>query len=316
MRCLLVGSGGMIPLPDRFLNSVLVQLEGRGYLFDCGEGTQIAMQRWHAGFRHIALLAITHLHGDHVLGIPGFLMARANAGSDEPLAIVGPPGIQRFVENVTRDVAFVPPYELCFTEIDPAETPPLAKRGALVPVHEDDLCRLEAAPVEHNAMCLGYRISEHPRPGKFDPEKARRLGVPEGPMWRRLQDGELVTLEDGRTIAPERIVGPPRPGRVCAFVTDTLPAPGVHRLLEGADIAFLEGMFLEQDMEAAGTRAHLSVRAAAKIAKARGVRRTVLMHLSPRYQAVELERLEAEAREENEAAEVGKEGQWYEVGVR
>jgi ribonuclease Z len=345
MRCLLVGSGGMVPLPERFLSVVLVQLGERGYLFDCGEGTQIAMKRWHAGFRHIALLAVTHLHGDHVLGIPGFLMARANAGAEEPLAIVGPRGTQRFIQDVIRDVDFVPPYELRFIEVDPAAGPgdcagedrQLEARGArqgmpgeraraalggaprALPrgtpheVYRDERCRLEVAPVKHNVACLGYRISEPERPGRFDAEKARRLEIPEGPLWGRLQRGEPVILDDGRQIAASSIVGPPRRGRICAVVTDTLPSPGVYRLLSGADIAFLEGMFLERDRAASAERAHLTIRAAARIARREKVQRVVLTHLSPRYRTDELELLESEAREEYSATEVGREGTWYEV---
>ena len=345
MRCLLVGSGGMVPLPDRFLSVVLVQLGGRGYLFDCGEGTQIAMKRWHAGFRHIVLLAVTHLHGDHVLGIPGFLMARANAGAEEPLAIVGPRGTQRFIQDVIKDVGFVPPYEIRFIEVDPAAgagdraegdreveggrerrgmrgegtpatpcaVPRALPRGAPREVYRDEHCRLEVAPAKHNVACLGYRISELERPGRFDAEKARRLGVPEGPLWGRLQRGESVVLDDDRQMAASSIVGPPRRGRICAFVTDTLPSPGVYRLLSGADIAFLEGMFLERDRAASAERAHLTIRAAARIARREKVQRVVLTHLSPRYRADEIEILEAEAREEYPATEVGREGTWYEV---
>jgi len=314
MRCLLVGSGGMTPQPDRFLNVVLVQLEERGYLFDCGEGTQIAMKRWHAGFRHIALLAVTHLHGDHVLGIPGFLMARANAGAVEPLTVTGPPGIRRFVEDVTADVGFVPPYELAFVEIDPDEpaAPAGTVRGQPREVFRDEHARLEATPLEHAVACLGYRLVEHERPGKFHPERARRLGLPEGPLWRRLQDGEAVDV-GGRSIAPGEVLGPPRPGRVCAMITDTLPCPGAYRLLEGAHIAFLEGMFLESDRDAVEGRTHLTIGKAARMAAAQGVGRTVLTHLSPRYRDEDLPMLEREAREGNPSAEIGRDGTWYAV---
>ena len=316
MRCLLVGSGGMTPLPDRFLNVLLVQVKGSAYLFDCGEGTQIAMKRWHAGFRKIALLAITHLHGDHVLGIPGFLMARANAGATDVLTIVGPPGIRRLVQDVTAAVGFVPPYPTEYMQIDPESwTPETAGRARPREVYRDERVRLEAAPLEHAAPCLGYRLLEHDRPGKFDAQRARRLNIPQGPLWRRLQDGHAVESE-GRTIEPQEVVGPPRRGRVCAMITDTLPCPGAYRLLEDADIAFLEGMFMERDREAAGGRTHLTIGKAARMAAEQRVLRTVLTHLSPRYTTDDLDLLEGEARAINPAAEIGRDGTRYEVALR
>ena len=310
MECLLIGTGGMMPLPERHLNSLLVRVEGEVYLLDAGEGTQIAMKRWRAGFRTIRLLAVTHLHGDHVLGVPGVLMCRTHAEAEEPLTILGPTGIRRFVENTIRDLRYRLIFPIDFIEID-ADS--LSGEKSPVEFYRDDRCVVSGLSLNHGTPCLGYRVEELPRPGRFHPEKVREMGVPEGPLWGRLQRGETVQLEDGRDVTPEEVLGPPRRGRRCALVTDTVPCKNAYRLVTGADIAFIEGMFREDDLEKAADKAHMTVRKAARIGRAQGALRTVIVHLSPRYRNEDLADLHDEARAENETAEIGRDGARYEI---
>jgi ribonuclease Z len=310
MDCVLVGTGGMMPLPDRYLNSLFVRVDGVGYLFDCGEATQVAMKAWRTGFRSIAMLAVTHLHGDHVLGIPGVLMCRTHAEATEPLTILGPTGIRRFVENTMADLRYRVGFPLQFVEIDVDD---LVAAKSPVEVYRDERCRVLGLPLAHGTPCLGYRIEEHPRPGKFNPARALESGVPEGPLWGKLQQGVDVTASDGRSVEPSEVLGPARRGRVCVLATDTIPTKNVYRLADGADLAFLEGMFLERDFDKSDDKAHMTVAKAARIGREKGALRTVLVHLSPRYSREDLPALEAEARAENPTAEIGRDGAHYEV---
>ena len=312
MDCLLVGTGGMMPLPDRYLNALFVRVEGVGYLFDCGEATQVAMKAWRTGFRAVTLLAVTHLHGDHVLGIPGVLMCRTHAEATEPLTILGPTGIRRFVENTVADLRYRVGFPLRFIEVD-VDTLVAEKNPA--ELYRDERCRVLGLPLAHGTPCLGYRLEEHARPGKFEPSRARDAGVPEGPLWGKLQQGNAVATPDGRVVEPAAVLGPPRRGRACVLVTDTVATKNVYRLVDGADAAFLEGMFLERDFDRSDDKAHMTVAKAARIGREKGALRTVLVHLSPRYTRDDLADLEAEARAENPTAEIGRDGARYEIAL-
>lgn len=309
MDCLLIGTGGMMPLPERHLNSLMVRLEGVGYQFDCGEGTQVAMKKWRTGFRHIRLLAISHLHGDHVLGLPGVLMCRTHAETTEPLIILGPVGIRRFVENTITDLRYHVGFPLEFIEV---EVNNLADEKTLVELYADDRCTIFGLPLVHGTPCLGYRLEEKARPGKFSPEQAKKAGVVEGPLWGQLQRGQEVSVGD-KVIQPDQVLGPARRGRVCCLVTDTIACKNAYRLAKDADIAFLEGMFLEEDLEKVEDKAHMTVRKAASIGKKQGALKTVIVHLSPRYRPEDLPRMTEEARAENPTAEVGVDGRCYQV---
>ena len=310
MDCLLVGTGGMMPLPDRYLNALFVRVEGVGYLFDCGEATQIAMKAWRTGFRALTLLAVTHLHGDHVLGVPGVLMCRTHSEASEPLTILGPTGIRRFIENTMTDLRYRVGFPLRFIEVD-VDSLVAAKEPA--EIYRDERCRVLGLPLAHGTPCLGYRLEEHPRPGKFNPARARELGIPEGPLWGKLQQGNPVTTAEGSAVEPSDVLGPPRRGRVCVLATDTVPSKNVYRLADSADLAFLEGMFLERDFDKSEDKAHMTVAKAARIGREKGARRTILVHLSPRYTRDDLPELDAEARAENPTAEIGRDGARYEI---
>jgi ribonuclease Z len=304
MECILLGSGGMMPMPYRLLTSLAVRLNGRIYLFDAGEGAQLGLKETRIGVRGITMIAVSHLHADHCLGIPGIMMLRAQMEDPEPLTIVGPPGTERFVRQTHENLAFYLNYQIIFRE--------WAEDGD-GPAYEDDQVRVYRGTLEHTRLCFGYRLEERERPGRFYPQRAVALGVPKGPLWGRLQQGQSVVLDDGRTITADQVLGESRRGRRVAYVVDTRPCRAIYRLIDGADIAFVEGMFLPEDGEHAESKDHLTVVDAARIAGRAGVRRVVLVHVSPRYDVEALARLDAAARARFDRAEMGRDFQIYQV---
>jgi ribonuclease Z len=304
MECILLGSGGMMPMPYRLLTSLAVRLNGRIYLFDAGEGAQLGLKETRIGVRGITVIAVSHLHADHCLGIPGIMMLRTQMEAPEPLAIVGPPGIERFVRQTHENLGFYLNYPVIFREWASGED---------APAFEDDQVRIGWAPLEHSRFCLGYRLEERERPGKFRPHRASALGVPQGPLWGSLQKGQPVTLEDGRKITPDQVLGESRRGRHVAYAVDTRPCRALYHLSEAVDMAFLEGMFLPEDAEHAERKDHLTVVDASRIAGRAGVKRAILVHVSPRYDSEAVSRLEAAAKTRFEGAEMGRDFQIYEV---
>jgi len=295
-----------MPLYNRLLTAAAVRLEGRTYFFDGGEGVQISCKNVHLGFRAISVISVSHLHADHCLGVPGVLMMRARSEDPEPLTILGPPGIERFIQDIRRDLGFYINYDIRFNEWN-KDIPP----GDVA--YQDEFVKIRWALMKHTTTCLGYTIEEHERPGRFNVGKAIELGVPRGPAWGKLQKGESVTLENGVTITPEEVLGAPRSGRRVAYLTDTLANKNMYKLLSGADLAFIEGMFHSSEAEMARSRMHLTAREAGRLCKRSGVGRAVLIHISPRYENSRLPVLEEDAREEFAAAEMGKVGVWYSI---
>jgi ribonuclease Z len=304
MECILLGSGGMMPMPYRLLTSLAVRLNGRICIFDAGEGTQLGLKKTKIGIRGLNVLAVSHLHADHCLGIPGIMMLKAQIPDPEPLTIIGPPGIKDFVEQAHATLGFFLNFAVSFLE--------WSEQNSEV-AYEDDQIRIIWQPLEHSRFCLGYRLEELDRPGKFKPHLAASLEIPKGSLWGKLQRGESITLEDGKEISPEQVLGEPRRGRHVAYVVDTRPAKGVYRLCQGADIAFVEGMFLPEHAEHAEAKGHLTVVDAARIAGRAGVRRAVLVHISPRYNDDELTLLAEAARARFAGAEIGEDFQVYPV---
>jgi len=291
-------------MPNRLLTSLAVRLNGRIYLFDAGEGTQLGWKQARLGLRGLKLLAVTHLHADHCLGIPGLMMLRAQIDDPGPLTILGPPGIELFVRQSQALLEFYTNYPVHFIEWsnDAPET-----------AYQDDQVRIYWQTLQHTRFCLGYRFEELERPGKFNPQQAKSLGIPQGPNWGRLQRGESITLENGREISPELVMGSPRPGRRIAYVVDTRTTKNIYRLCHGVDVAFLEGMFLPEHAEQAEAKGHLTVTEAARIAARAGVGRAVLVHISPRYDAAQLDQLEAAAKSRFEHVQVGRDFDFFQI---
>lgn len=272
----LVGTGGMTPLPNRWLSSVLVRYQGRLILFDCGEGTQISLRALGWGLKDIELILISHVHGDHVTGLPGLLLTLANSGRTEDVFIVGPVGFSAVVERLLV-VAQHLPFDVRYRELAGGDCFELA--GLTV----------TCAEAEHHVPCLAYRI-DVPRGRRFLPERATALGIPVE-EWSRLQRGETV-----RETSAEAVLGPPRRGLSVGLVTDTRPTPGLARLVSGVDLLVGEGMYgSDDDQPRAVERMHMTFREVAQLAASAGAKQLVLTHFSP--SVVEPEAFVGSARE-------------------
>ncbi|MCS7051098.1 MAG: ribonuclease Z [Thermomicrobium sp.] len=263
----LLGTGGMMPLPGRWLSALLVRCEGHIVLIDCGEGTQISWRYTGWSFRDLDTILLTHLHADHVAGLPGILFSLAFAEREEPVRILGPRGTGRAVQALRTIVPTLPfPVET----VELPGTTELELPGGML---------LRTLPVAHRVPCLAYVI-HRPRGRRFLPERARALGVPVS-AWRRLQHGEPVTI-DGRLVTPDEVLGPPRRGITVAFVTDTRPTPELPTFVAGADLLVCEGMYGDPEMlPRAVERGHMLFHEAAELARAAGVERLWLTHFSP-----------------------------------
>jgi len=304
MDCVILGSGGMMPMPARMTTSLLLRREGRLIMFDAGEGIQLSLKRCGFGIKNLDVVAISHMHADHVLGLPGIMMFRAQCEEPGPLTIIGPPGIEQFVRHTIEDLHYHLGYDLVFVEWN------VQARPAAWDWHGH---RLIWEPLEHSTFCLGYRLEEAARPGRFDPAAATALGVPPGPLCGQLQEGRAVTAPDGRTIVPAAVMGPPRRGRIVVFATDTMPCAGLERLCAGADFAFIEGMFTNRHEAEALRKKHMTAAQAARAAASAGAHELVLVHVSPRYTRDDDETLAQEAQEFFPTARVGNDLDVYSV---
>lgn len=307
MQCFVLGSGGMMPMPKRRLTAVAARTAGQIYLFDCGEGTQIPYKELHLGQRALTLIAVTHLHADHCLGLPGMLMLRAQMPDPEPLTLIGPPGLGRFVDHVREDLALYINYEIRVLEWSP---------GGDGIAYQDENVRVLWAPLDHTVLCLGYRIEEHDRPGRFDPEAARQLGVPEGPLWGALQRGETIEAPQGAQVRPEQVLGPARRGVHLAYITDTAPTASMEPLLEQVDLAFVEAMFLAEHEAEAERKRHMTAAQAGLAAERARVAELVLVHLSPRYEAHQEQQFIEQARAHHRRVRVAQDSEMIEVAFR
>ena len=294
-----------MPMPLRRLTSVGLRTDrGTVYLFDCGEGTQIPYKEHHLGLRALGVVAVTHLHADHCLGLPGLLMLRAQMPDPEPLTVLGPPGLNTFIQHVRRDLGMYINYELQIHQWSDS---------ASDVAHEDEQVKISWRPLNHSVFCLGYRLEEHVRPGRFDTGAAESLGVPKGPLWGKLQQGQSVETPAGEQVEPPQVLGPPRRGRRVAFVTDTAPCSNIEWLMDGVDLAVVEGMFHSDHVEDARAKKHMTVEQSCRAASRAGAAQVVLVHLSPRYTNQDIPRLTAEARLHHDRARVGRDGEVFEL---
>ena len=302
MEAFILGCGGMQPLPYRHLTSVLLRREGDLFLFDSGEGTQVSLKRLNLKWKKISAIFISHTHADHVTGLPGILMLNAQVDRTEPLYIYGPPKIKEYVETSRRVLDMYINYPIVVKEI---EAPCL--------VHSGKDYYVRAFPLEHTKTCVGYTLEELDRPGEFNPEKARELKVPVGPLWAQLQSGFEVTNEEGKTVKPEEVLGPKRSGRKFSFVTDTLYKESIIENVKGSDLLVCEGMFEDALSDQAKEKKHMTTKQAAHIAKEANVKRMCLIHYSPRYTDRELEKLLNEAQSVWPKAELSRDRMHIEI---
>ncbi|ARA94901.1 ribonuclease Z [Rhodothermaceae bacterium RA] len=298
-----LGTAGALPTRDRHLPAVAVERAGVSVLFDCGEGTQRRLLA--AGLKppRLRAVCITHLHGDHVFGLPGLLSTLGLLDRSEPLVVAGPEGIARLVRGLPGLGEGELPYPIRFVEL------PDAFDAAVV--LEADAYRIVARPLAHRVPAVGYRFEEKPRPGHLDVEWARALGVTDYRHYRALKAGEAVTLPDGRVVPPEAVVGPPRPGVSFAYVTDTMPCEGGIALARAATLLYHEATFLHDLQELALARGHSTAREAAEVARAAGARRLLLGHFSARYRTPDA--LVAEARQVFQNTEAAVELKRYDL---
>lgn len=263
----LLGCGGMMPLPYRWLTALLTRFNGSSLLIDCGEGTQIAIKEKGWSFKPIDVICFTHYHGDHISGLPGLLLTMGNADRREPLTLIGPKGLERVV-NALRVIAPELPFPIIYKEIEGAEQ-----------VFEMNGYRLKAFRVNHNVLCYGYTL-EIDRAGKFDPERAREEGIPQM-YWKHLQKGETAEYE-GRTLTPDLVLGPPRKGLKLTYTTDTRPTNSIRENAKKSDLFICEGMYGEKEKAAKAVEyKHMTFYEAAQLAKDAEVGELWLTHYSP-----------------------------------
>lgn len=263
----LLGTGGMMPLPYRWLTSLMARYNGKSILIDCGEGTQIAMKEKGWSPKPIDIICFTHYHADHISGLPGMLLTMGNAERTEPLLLIGPKGLTKVV-NALRVIAPELPFEIICQEItDTTQT------------FSFDGFEIQCFRVNHNVICYGYNIVVH-RAGKFDPVKAESLGL-EKRYWGRLQKGEIIEL-DGKTYTPDMVMGGARKGLKVTYCTDTRPTESIVNHAMNADLFICEGMYGEPEKKAkAREYKHMTFYEAAEMAKKAQVEQMWLTHYSP-----------------------------------
>jgi ribonuclease Z len=277
-----LGTGASIPTIDRNVAALAVQREGETLLFDCGEGTQRQMMRYGVGFSFREIY-FTHYHADHMLGLTGLLRTMGLQDRSSPVTLYGPRGAQRILGAAISLGIERNKFPVEVLEIRPGDR--LVRDQYDIVVFE----------TEHRADTLGFALVEHPRLGRFNPDRANELGIPEGPLWGRLHKGEAVTLENGQTFGPADLVGPPRKGRRLVYTGDTRPHFGVIEAAKGADLLIHEATFGGDELERAKETGHSTAAEAARVALEADVSRLVLTHISSRYNRDASELL-AEAR--------------------
>lgn len=263
----LLGCGGMMPLPDRYLTSLLVRHDGRCLLIDCGEGTQLALRRSGFSFKNIDNIFLTHFHADHTAGLPGLLLTMGNCDRTEPVMIYGPPGVNRIV-NAVLSLCGNLPFDVYGYELTDKSEINIGK------------LRVKNLAVEHRVTCYAYSI-ELDRQGKFDPAKAQQLGIPIK-MWKILQSGNSVENDDGTVWKPEDVLGPQRKGLKLSYCTDTRPVRRLDDFVMDSDLFICEGMYGDKDkLQSVREKKHMLFSEAATIAVNANVGELWLTHYSP-----------------------------------
>jgi len=266
----LLGTSAAVPSVDRNVAALAVQREGETILFDCGEGTQRQMMRYGVSFAFREIF-FTHYHADHMLGVTGLLRTLGLQDRTAPMTLYGPRGAHRVLGAAVALGIERNRFDVEIVEIAAGQT---LKRD------EYDIVAFET---DHRADTIGYALVEHTRLGRFNPDKAREFGIPEGPLWGRIHKGEAIELPDGRRIEPAQLVGGPRPGRKLVYTGDTRPCATVVAAAAGADLLVHEATFGEDERVRALETGHSTAAQAAEVARQAGVRRLILTHISPRY---------------------------------
>ena len=302
MTVTFLGTGASWPTAQRGLSAVAVKRGGEVLLFDCGEGTQRQIQRSGLSYQQISQIYLSHYHGDHCFGVPGLVKTMALNERDRPLWIFGPKGLDRMVEAWRQMGGWTRQFPIHVQEVAPGD------------VIERDGYNVEVHPADHSVQNVSFALQEPMRPGRFDKPKALSLGIPEGRMFGQLQRGQSVTLDDGRTITPDVVLGPSRPGRRVVYSGDTQPCLGLLEAAKDADLFICEASFTKDLVDRAREVKHMCAEEAAAVAVKAGARRLVLTHISPRYK--EVAPVLEEARAVYPEAEVAEDLQTFEVPFR
>lgn len=271
LRVTFLGTSGAVPTPQRNTTAVLINRDGDRLLFDCGEGTQRQMMQTGTGFA-ITSCFLTHLHGDHIYGLPGLLDTLSFNDRTRPLTVYTPAGTGDTLRRWLGSVGGTQGFPLTVTEVTPGET-----------AVETEEYRVEAFDVDHKTTAVGYALIEADRKGRFDRERAEELGVPVGPKFSQLHEGTPVELADGRVVEPDEVVGPPRPGRRVVYTGDTRPTQATVSIAEDADLLIHDGTFSDAHADRAAQTGHATAREAGEVAAEAATQRLALIHLSSRY---------------------------------
>ena len=274
MQVLFLGTSGSWPTPKRNVSAVAVKRGPEIVLFDCGEGTQRQFMQSAFSYMQVSRVFISHFHGDHFLGLPGLVQSMTMNDRKAPLEMYGPRGMKDLVRQLLTLGYFTPGFEVPVQELS---------GGDVVDFGEYVVRALDAA---HKVPALSYALEEKERPGRFDRERALSLGIPEGPLWGRLQDGHAVTITD-RTYTPDMVLGTPRRGRKIVYTGDTLPTTALAEFAHGADVLIHDATAESSLEEKANRYGHSTARQAAHVAKDADAGTLVLTHISPRYEDTE-----------------------------
>lgn len=288
MELWFLGTSAGMPIRGRNVTAIALRISqnnGSFWMFDCGEGTQHQMMHTALKLNRLTKLFITHLHGDHVYGLPGLLSSRSSLGGTDLLEIYGPPGLREFVETNLRITRTHLGYPIKIVEI--------VEEGV---IFEDTGMTIEVAKLDHRIDSYGYRIMERERLGALNAHWLAEMGVPPGPIYGDLKTGKDVTLNDGRVIRSVDAVGESKPGRIITILGDTRPCANAIKLSNGADVLIHEATFAHVLEDKANEYGHSTTLQAARIASSAGVKRLFITHFSSRYTQEELLELQAEAR--------------------
>ena len=301
MRITFLGTSGSMPTPERGSSSIVIRKERQLIMLDCGEGTQRQMVMAGVGFQREMRIFITHMHGDHVLGLPGLLQSMSLLRREKELHIYGPVGLVGFVKAFSESIGD-PSFPVILHEIQ--------EPGV---IHEEEGYTVEAVRANHRDTAWSFGLFESERPGKFHPDKAKKLEIPVGSDWSMLQHGETVEV-DGRTITPDMVSDPPRPGRRIVYSGDTSPTEALTVLAKRADILIHEATFMDELADRADEDGHTTATQAAELAKKAKVGMLILTHISSRYPYPEI--IQEEALQVFDKVTVAEDLMWIQVPLK
>jgi ribonuclease Z len=297
LKIVLLGTSSAVPTLTRGLSSTALIRNGDVFLFDCGEGTQLQLMRSGVKRSRIHSIFIGHLHGDHLYGIAGLLSTLHLDGREAPLNVFGPEGLRIFLHAAFRTSNLQFTFNLNFQEF------PRGYRGRVL---DEDEFYVDALPLDHSIFCLGWRFQEKDKPGVFNLERAQELEIPRGPLYRKLQHGESITLADGRTITPDMVLGPARHGKSVVYCLDTQFSERSIQLADKCTALIHETTFGPDAVDMARERKHSTMEDAARVAKEAGATSLIATHFSSRYDGKQVAQIGEEAREVFENITLGR----------